>query len=131
MTLMMRIIMVVKMKATLIATIVMMMMMVMEVGGMAYGGRGIYWPGDVDEKEVEGNIHDDSDDGDDGDDDNDDVRQMVQCVIRGDYSDDDGKDEGSNDDDDHGGVDSEVRSDGKWCNLRSGATTVSEAAQLQ
>ena len=61
----------------------------------------------------------------------------MQCVIRGDYSDDDGKDEGSNDnddhggDDDHGGVDSEVRSDGKWCNLRSGATTVSEAAQLQ
>ena len=78
-------------------------------------------------------IHDDSDDGDDGDDDNDDVGQMVQCVIRGDYSDDDGKYEGNHDDgdNDHSGDDSEVRSDGKWCNLRSGATTVSEAAQLQ
>ena len=60
-------------------------------------------------------------------------------MILDEYSDDDGKDEGNHDDDDDhcgdddddGGVDSEVRSDGKWCNLRSGATTVSEAAQLQ
>ena len=42
MTLMMRMAVVVKMKATLIATITMMMFMVMEVGEMAYGGRGIY-----------------------------------------------------------------------------------------
>ena len=40
MTLMMRIAVVVKMKATLIAMITMMMM-VMEVGEMAYGGRDI------------------------------------------------------------------------------------------
>ena len=58
MTLMMRMTVVVKMKATLIATITMMMLMVMEVSEMAYGGRGIYWPLEVDEKEAEGNIHD-------------------------------------------------------------------------
>ena len=57
MTLMMRMAVVVKMKATLIATITMMMLMVMEVGEMAYGGIGIYWPLEVDKKEAEGNIY--------------------------------------------------------------------------
>ena len=41
MTLMMRMTVVVKMKATLIATITMMMLMVMEVGEMANGERDI------------------------------------------------------------------------------------------
>ena len=136
MTLMMRMTVVVKMKATLIATITMMMLMVMEVVEMAYGGKVIYWPREVHGKEAEGNIHDE---GVEGDDDNDDGGQMVLFVILGDYSNDDGKyndnhvdhDDHDGDDDDHGGDDSEDRSDGKWCNLRSGATTVSEAAQLQ